>query len=77
MRDQYKNILEKLVNIDDDPEEEFEIIEPLGDGSFGFVFKAFHKKSGKILAVKIIPLANFDNIDSCIKEMEILASCSS
>ena len=73
----YEEKIKKLVNIDQDPEEEFEIMEQLGEGSYGFVFKALHKKTGKIMAVKLIPLAKFDNIDTCIREMEILASCDS
>lgn len=73
----YEEKIKQLVNIESDPEEEFEIIEQLGEGSYGFVFKAFHKKTGKIMAVKLIPLAKFDHIDTCIREMEILASCNS
>ena len=73
----YDDIIKQLVNIDDDPEEEFEIMEPLGEGSYGFVFKALHRQSGKIMAVKLIPLAKFDTVETCLKEMQIMATCVS
>lgn len=69
--------IKQLVNIERDPEEEFSIIQALGDGSYGCVFKALNKRTGEILAIKLIPLNQFDQIDLCVKEMEILASCSS
>ena len=69
----YANIIKKLVNIDGDPDEELELMDYLGDGSYGVVYKALHKATGKMVAVKLIPLAKFDHIETCIKEMEILA----
>lgn len=46
--------------MEEDPEKIFQILEPLGDGSYGYVFKALENKTGKIMAVKLIPLAKFD-----------------
>lgn len=38
--------IKKLVNMEADPESEFSIIQPLGDGSYGCVFKALSKTTG-------------------------------
>lgn len=72
----------KLVNIDKDPTEIFEILSPLGkerqinlgDGSYGSVYKSLHKESGQLVAIKIIPVLECD-IKSIIQEMEILSQC--
>ena len=37
-----------------DPEEEFELLDILGQGAYGSVSKAFHEPSGKVYAVKIL-----------------------
>ena len=52
-------------------------MELLGVGSYGHVFKALEKSTGKIVAIKLIELKKYDQIEECIKEMEILASCKS
>ena len=72
-----EELLSKLVNMSEDPEQELEIIESIGDGSYGFVFKAWHRKSGQMVAVKLIPVVDFDSLETCLKEMQILNSCSS
>jgi serine/threonine protein kinase len=72
-----EELLSKLVNMSEDPEQELEIIESIGDGSYGFVFKAWHRKSGQMVAVKLIPVIDFDSLETCLKEMQILNSCSS
>jgi serine/threonine protein kinase len=41
---------------EEDPEDLFELLEQLGEGSFGQVFKALHKETGNIVAVKILPV---------------------
>lgn len=38
------------------PEEVFDIICKLGEGSYGSVFKALHKESGQVLAIKQVPV---------------------
>lgn len=37
---------------DQDPDEIFEILELIGKGSYGEVYKAFNRKTGDIVAVK-------------------------
>ena len=39
------------------PEDLFELLEQLGKGSYGAVYKARHRPSGTIVAVKVIPLS--------------------
>lgn len=36
----YEKLIRSLIDIDIDPEKVFEILEPLGNGSYGCVFKA-------------------------------------
>ena len=72
-----EELLGKLVNMSEDPEEELEIMESIGDGSYGFVFKALHHRTGNIVAVKLIPMVDFESLETCLKEMQILNSCAS
>jgi serine/threonine protein kinase len=69
--------IKNLSNIisEEDPEDLFELLEQLGEGSFGQVFKALHKETGNIVAVKIIPVAS--DIDTLNKEIQILKKCKS
>lgn len=57
------------------PEEVFEILEKLGEGSYGAVFKARHKETGAILAVKQVPLEN--DLQDIIKEISMIKECDS
>jgi len=54
-----------------DPEADYEILEELGEGSYGSVFKARHRKTGEMYAIKIVPTEN-DNTDELRKEIEFL-----
>ena len=36
-----------------DPKQEFDLIELIGQGNYGRVYKVLHKKTGKIYAAKI------------------------
>ena len=53
-------------------EDEFEIQEPLGEGSFGKVYKCLEKASGKTFAVKELPRSqNFSEMKAIEDEIEI------
>lgn len=49
------------------------MLEQLGEGNFGSVYKAYHKESGNIVAIKVVPITS--DIDSLRKEICILKQC--
>jgi len=57
------------------PEEVFDIICKLGEGSYGSVFKALHKESGQVLAIKQVPVES--DLGEIIKEISIMQQCDS
>jgi serine/threonine kinase 3 len=58
-----------------DPSAEFELLERIGKGQFGEVWKALHKKTNKLLAIKkILPGAAMSDLT---KEITILKKCVS
>jgi serine/threonine protein kinase len=59
------------------PEELFELLEQLGKGSFGSVYKARHRPSGTIVAVKVIPLTgeDEDGLEDMRREIALLQEC--
>ncbi|GBG33804.1 Serine/threonine-protein kinase 4 [Hondaea fermentalgiana] len=54
-----------------DPEELYELLSELGEGSYGSVFKARHKPSGRMCAVKIVPTESEDT-EELRKEIDYL-----
>eukprot|EP00571_Detonula_confervacea_P008662 CAMPEP_0172318398 /NCGR_PEP_ID=MMETSP1058-20130122/34787_1 /TAXON_ID=83371 /ORGANISM="Detonula confervacea, Strain CCMP 353" /LENGTH=596 /DNA_ID=CAMNT_0013033229 /DNA_START=119 /DNA_END=1909 /DNA_ORIENTATION=+ len=58
-----------------DRSSELELDKMLGEGSFGQVFRARHKASGAIVAVKVIP--RDEEADKMMGEIDILAKCNS
>jgi serine/threonine protein kinase len=58
-----------------DPNTIFELIHPLGRGSYGSVYKARMIDTGDIVAVKIIPLTEADEIGNVQKEISMLRDC--
>ena len=54
------------------PEEVFDIQCKLGEGSYGSVFKAIHKESRQIVAIKQVSVN-----DDIFKETEIMQQCDS
>ena len=57
----------------EDPKKIFEVQEQLGEGSYGSVYKALHKESGNIVALKIVPIAG--EAESLKREISILKNC--
>lgn len=57
------------------PEEVFDIVGKLGEGSYGAVHKAIHKESGQILAIKQVPVDT--DLHEIIKEISIMQQCDS
>ncbi|XP_053208624.1 serine/threonine-protein kinase 3-like [Panonychus citri] len=57
------------------PEEVFDIICKLGEGSYGAVYKALHKESGQVLAIKQVPVES--DLGEIIKEIFIMQQCDS
>ena len=43
-----------LISNTKDPEEHFQLLNTIGFGSYGKVYKALHKSSGYIVAIKIV-----------------------
>lgn len=58
-----------------DPEEEFELLDMLGQGAFGSVSKALHKRTGELYAVKVLSATSLGEISSIKKEIQILRLC--
>ncbi|ESO06458.1 hypothetical protein HELRODRAFT_64347, partial [Helobdella robusta] len=57
------------------PEEVFTIIGKIGRGSYGSVFKAVHKETGQVLAIKQVPVDT--DLQEIIKEISIMQQCDS
>ena len=62
-----------LISNTKDPDDHFELLATLGTGSYGKVFKALHKASGIIVAVKIVPTAG--DVKHLRQEITTLRSC--
>ncbi|KAF2206817.1 hypothetical protein CERZMDRAFT_115552 [Cercospora zeae-maydis SCOH1-5] len=58
--------------------DEYEMLEELGSGSFGTVYRALHKPTGEYVAIKHIDLeGSDDDIREIQLEISLLATCSS
>jgi len=49
------NEISDLITEKADPEDVFELLDVLGQGSYGSVSKALHKETGELYAIKILP----------------------
>eukprot|EP00126_Sphaerothecum_destruens_P011303 Sdes_comp20891_c0_seq1m18015 len=58
-----------------DPNELFDFVEKLGQGSYGSVYKVVHKESGEFLALKKVPVEN--DLEDILKEIRTLQQCES
>jgi len=58
-----------------DPTKDFVLIEKLGEGSYGSVWKATHLKTGTTTAIKRVPVEN--DLDEILNEIKIMKQCRS
>jgi len=58
-----------------DPTKDFTLIEKLGEGSYGSVWKSVHIKTGTITAIKRVPVEN--DLDEILNEIKIMKQCRS
>lgn len=66
----------KLLNITkQDPEQLYDILEHIGTGSYGEVYKARQKDTDLIVAVKIIKLEPGEELDEVLNEVNFLRDC--
>ena len=74
-----KEAVEKVIehlNLNDNPNDIYDLQNSLGKGSYGDVFKALNKLNNEIHAVKVIKVESV-KIEDVFKEIEILAKCQS
>lgn len=64
-----------LYSGDEDPEEIFTIIQPLGKGAFGMVYQAMDTRNGEQVALKIMALEGDEEVGSMEKEVAIMKQC--
>ena len=65
-----------ILSIPSNPEDIFTLINPIGHGAFGSVYKAIHNKTKKVYAIKIIQYFKDEHILlSNIKHMENINFC--
>ncbi|DAZ95023.1 TPA: hypothetical protein N0F65_003649 [Lagenidium giganteum] len=63
---------------DTNPEELYEVLERLGEGSYGKVYKAVNRETAQVIALKIVPVDSDEtDLSSLTKEISILECCSS
>ncbi|XP_023248859.1 serine/threonine-protein kinase 4-like [Seriola lalandi dorsalis] len=77
MRNHPRRQLKKLSedSLTKQPEEVFDVLEKLGEGSYGCVFKANYKETGEIVAIKQVPVES--DLQEIIKEISIMQQCNS
>ncbi|KAJ5074609.1 sterile20-like kinase isoform b-related [Anaeramoeba ignava] len=63
-----------LIESSIDPEEDIDIIEEIGSGAFGVVYKAILKKTGSLIAVKKVSIES--DLQKIVHEIEVLKSCN-
>eukprot|EP00048_Salpingoeca_helianthica_P022407 m.18036 g.18036 ORF g.18036 m.18036 type:complete len:431 (+) comp7278_c1_seq1:100-1392(+) len=56
-----------------DPEDVFQLLEKLGEGAYGSVFKGLHKGSGAVVAIKQVPVES--DLQDILKEISIMQQC--
>ncbi|XP_068130949.1 STE20-like serine/threonine-protein kinase [Hyperolius riggenbachi] len=71
-----KHVVEsRWLHRDIDPEQYWEILNELGDGAFGKVYKALHKETQELAAVKVLEVSCEDTLEDYVSEINILGQC--
>ncbi|PRP84427.1 hypothetical protein PROFUN_08107 [Planoprotostelium fungivorum] len=55
--------------------QEFELVEKLGSGSYGVVWRAIHQKTKTVSAIKIVPVEN--DLEDLFHEISMMKACKS
>ncbi|KAL4156539.1 hypothetical protein PRNP1_005569 [Phytophthora ramorum] len=63
----------------ENPEDVYEVLERIGEGSYGKVYKAVNKASAEVVALKVVPVESEDQdaFDELTREIRILERCES
>ncbi|KAE9039355.1 Serine/threonine-protein kinase 3 [Phytophthora rubi] len=63
----------------ENPEDVYEVLERIGEGSYGKVYKAVNKLSAEVVALKVVPVESDDRaaFDELTREIRILERCES
>ena len=69
--------MQQLHSMTQDRSSELDLDIKLGEGSFGQVFRARHKATGAIVAVKVVPNEADEEADKIMGEIDILSKCNS
>ena len=64
------------ISTKEDPDSLYQLLEIIGTGSYGEVFKAKSLTTSSIVAVKIIKLEAGEELDEVLNEVNFLKSCS-
>nr|XP_045597775.1 serine/threonine-protein kinase 10-like isoform X2 [Procambarus clarkii] len=59
----------------DSPEEFWDIVGELGDGAYGKVYKAVHKETKQLAALKQVALEEEEDLETFMIEIDILSEC--
>ncbi|KAJ3372465.1 Mitogen-activated protein kinase kinase kinase kinase 3 [Allomyces arbusculus] len=60
----------------EDPEAIFDVLEIIGSGSYGEVYKAKVRSTGQLAAVKLVKLEPGEDLDEVLNEVNFLKSCN-
>lgn len=74
--DQKKKKVFSNIQIDENPEDKWELVGEIGDGAFGKVHKAKHREKDLLAAAKICILENEDELEDFMVEIDILSEIS-
>jgi serine/threonine protein kinase len=73
--EQKRRKLYNNIKFDENPELTWTLVGELGVGSFSKVYKAEHKRTGRLAAAKICELQNEEELQDLNVEIDILSSC--